>query len=294
MRILLYHGIVPAPVRRINARFLSSEAFEAQMAFVTRHFQVVSLEQALRGDYDPQRFAVAVTFDDGYRNNLLHAVPILQKHAVPATFFVSTPAAVGKEMLWADRLDIASSLSSGPVKIAGKAFHKDRKGEFVDQSGIRLKAFCKTEGAEFIAEMEAAFADVQIADDPQWTDYWKLMQPEDLRTLAETDGMVVGGHGCLHINLDRLPLPVALQDVSANLRYLASATGKPISTFAYPDGAYSPTLVAELGKLGINQQLLVDRNPLVQNDPRLRERFTIHPFLPTKVLMAEILRGHYF
>jgi peptidoglycan/xylan/chitin deacetylase (PgdA/CDA1 family) len=294
LSILIYHGVLPALPRRIHARFVTTAQLDAHCAYFKRHFQVIDLAQAFAGDYDPQRLAVAVTFDDGYRNNLHHALPVLQRHGLPATFFVTAARAAGQDILWPDLLDIASATTVQPIEVAGMRFHKDRKGEYVDAAGQRLKQHCKAQGPAFVQQMVAAFADAPFRQDPAWDGYWQLMDAEELRMLADTSGMAVGGHGSLHHNLDRMPVAEAVEDVQLGLQWLAHAIGKPITSFAYPDGGYSPALVGAMAGLGVTQQLLTEYRFGDQDDPRLRERFTIHPFLPTKVLMAEILRGSYF
>jgi peptidoglycan/xylan/chitin deacetylase (PgdA/CDA1 family) len=65
------------------------------MAYIARHHPLVSLEDVARGAHgalEPRgsRPLVAVTFDDGYLDNYVNAVPILLQERVPATFFVST------------------------------------------------------------------------------------------------------------------------------------------------------------------------------------------------------------
>ncbi len=294
LRILVYHGVVPSPVRRINARFVSTEQLDAQMAFLRKRCQVISVDQAFSGDYDPQRLAVAVTFDDGYRNNLLHALPILQRHQIPTTVFVTAARAAGQDILWADFLDVASANRSEPVTIAGIQFQKNRKGEYADPSGIRLKEHCKKGGKAFVDVLQTAFAGADFRHDPSWDDYWQLLNAHELRSLSQADGITIGGHGTSHNNLDLMAIEEALMDVETGIRWIEAATEKPVRSFAFPDGAYSPDLVEALSKLGLPQLLLTEFRFNDQNDARLRDRFTVHPFLPTKVLMAEMYKGHYF
>ncbi len=294
LRICIYHGVVPAPVRRINARFISTAQLDAQLGYIRQHFQVISLDAAFAGDYDPKRLVVAVTFDDGYRNNLVHALPMLQKHGIPATIFVTAPRPAGQDILWPDLLDIASAVADQPVTIEGRAFHKNRKGEYVDAHGQRLKSHCKTQGPAFQQAMMAAFAEHPFRKDPSWDDYWQLLDAQELQQLATAEGITIGGHGCLHHNLDAMPLDAAVQDVQIGLQWIESTLNKPVKTFAFPDSAYSPALVEALSKLGLQQMLLDNYRFQDQADARLRERFTMHPWLPTKILMAEMLRGSYF
>lgn len=90
LRILMYHRVAPGlPDDQLTVR---PDTFDRQMDHLSRHCRVRSLADALddlragttrRGD-------VVVTFDDGYLDNLTHALPILQKHGVPATIFVTS------------------------------------------------------------------------------------------------------------------------------------------------------------------------------------------------------------
>jgi peptidoglycan/xylan/chitin deacetylase (PgdA/CDA1 family) len=68
------------------------EMFERHCRFFARHFRVVRLaaivEKLERGL--PFRRELAITFDDGYRDNFEHAAPVLEKLGLPATFFVVT------------------------------------------------------------------------------------------------------------------------------------------------------------------------------------------------------------
>ena len=88
LRILLYHRVNDVPADMDAVR---TSAFEAQMRHVSENFDVVSLASvAALAETGVQRNVVAITFDDGYRDNLTHAVPILRRFGLPACFFVTT------------------------------------------------------------------------------------------------------------------------------------------------------------------------------------------------------------
>ena len=73
---------------------VSPERFERQMRWLSRWRQVVRLEETLR--VPARRNLVAITFDDGYRDNLTVALPLLEKFQLPMTLFVA-PGFVGRE-----------------------------------------------------------------------------------------------------------------------------------------------------------------------------------------------------
>src|SRR5678815_1522291 len=89
-QILTYHKVSPDP----HPFFAPTHpaVFEQQMQFLATYYRVMPLaelvERSQHGDIPPR--SVAVTFDDGYRDNYDFAFPILKKWRIPATIFVAT------------------------------------------------------------------------------------------------------------------------------------------------------------------------------------------------------------
>lgn len=86
--ILYYHRIGPRDVLTRPA-----EEFRRDLADLKRRYECISLTELcerLRSGAPFRRRTVVVTFDDGYRDNFLEAVPLLQAAGIPATFFVAT------------------------------------------------------------------------------------------------------------------------------------------------------------------------------------------------------------
>jgi peptidoglycan/xylan/chitin deacetylase (PgdA/CDA1 family) len=94
--ILTYHGVLPDGTGHpyLSRNFVERREFKAQMAFLASAFRCIPLSEAVsllaQGGGLPERAAV-VTFDDGYRNNLTEAGPVLRRHNIPAT--ISLPLA---------------------------------------------------------------------------------------------------------------------------------------------------------------------------------------------------------
>lgn len=99
--ILAYHAIgeCPRSGHAHNCACISTETFAKQMKFLAKSRQVVSLEDVVEGRFSGSRPAVAITFDDGYRNILTNAVPILREYGFAATIFVPTKW-IGQKNFW--------------------------------------------------------------------------------------------------------------------------------------------------------------------------------------------------
>ncbi len=95
--IIAYHAVGYCSAREDpHGLFLSPETFAQQMDYLARRRIVVPLEAAIRGDTQTKRPAVAITFDDGYRNVLTVAAPILSSYGFEATVFVPTMWIAGR------------------------------------------------------------------------------------------------------------------------------------------------------------------------------------------------------
>lgn len=92
--VLVYHSI-SSPAEPLEGDIdISPEAFARQLDWLVRRRSVVPLIETLKPNKG--RNAVALTFDDGFRDNLTVALPMLEKHSMPATVFV-TPGFMGNE-----------------------------------------------------------------------------------------------------------------------------------------------------------------------------------------------------
>lgn len=102
-RILLYHRI--ADVK--NDPYLlavSPNNFQKQLQYLKNDFRLVSLRQ-LVGELKTRKITdntIAITFDDGYADNLYNAVPILKELGIPATIFI-TAESIGQNIFYWDK-----------------------------------------------------------------------------------------------------------------------------------------------------------------------------------------------
>ncbi|HQU30677.1 MAG: polysaccharide deacetylase family protein [Planctomycetia bacterium] len=72
---------------------VSQKNFDSQIAYLIRNFNIVSIDKILdecRYRTQLEDDTIAITFDDGYKDNYTHAYPILKKYNAPFTIFVST------------------------------------------------------------------------------------------------------------------------------------------------------------------------------------------------------------
>jgi peptidoglycan/xylan/chitin deacetylase (PgdA/CDA1 family) len=104
--ILMYHKVGdPPPGSRLKKLWVSTNEFRWQVNYLkTRGYEPMTLRHVAEGveaGHALPRTAVVLTFDDGYRNNLENALPVLSAAGFPATLYVVVDA-VGRENFWHD------------------------------------------------------------------------------------------------------------------------------------------------------------------------------------------------
>ena len=111
--VLMLHGVMDEeeacdwiPTRPQISRI----QLEDSIRLIAKYYEFISLAEAvemLSGEKPFRSNCVVVTFDDGYRNNLTHAWPILKRFGVPVTVFPSVGHVDRREPFWYDRIDYA-------------------------------------------------------------------------------------------------------------------------------------------------------------------------------------------
>ncbi|VAW92007.1 Polysaccharide deacetylase [hydrothermal vent metagenome] len=90
IRVLMYHRVIKTT--EYDQLTVTPVVFDTQMQYLSRNYNVVSLDTATKALYSSKINSgnVVVTFDDGYLDNLEYALPILKKYNIPATIYVTT------------------------------------------------------------------------------------------------------------------------------------------------------------------------------------------------------------
>jgi peptidoglycan/xylan/chitin deacetylase (PgdA/CDA1 family) len=250
--ILGYHRI-SRPEADPYDNCVSPEHFAEHLDALRRWTNPLRLSQLVNhlksGSLPPR--SVAVTFDDGYVDNLEHAKPLLETYDIPATVFVST-GYKGREFWWdeLDRLVMFSSADPGSLRLetgAGrfqqKPHSRGKEAEYPRQDTDR-RQFAR-ELYTFLLALDVE--DLQRAMDtiriwsalPSARDAVRAMDPNELKRLADSGLIELGSHTCNHLFLPRLSLERQREEILAGKQELETVLGKPVAGFAYPNGQFT-------------------------------------------------------
>lgn len=201
-------------------------------------YDIVSLDEALARLVDPQpgRFFVALTFDDGYRDNLDHAWPVLARHGAPWTLFVTPGFADRTARLWWLELEEAiRALPRVELELPDGRFSARTESDSEKQHAFDRLYWRLRKGPEAILLSVISALAGQAGIDAAALVERECLPWETLRSLAGAPGVTIGAHTLSHPMLAKHPQDVAraeIVDSKARLEEL----GIPIRHFAYPVG----------------------------------------------------------
>jgi peptidoglycan/xylan/chitin deacetylase (PgdA/CDA1 family) len=269
--VLVYHRVGERSLDPWRL-MVEPEIFAGQMETLARDWSPLSLAELVEGlgrRRLPER-AVAVTFDDGYVDNLELAAPILLGHKIPATLFVAAELIDAGGPPWWDEL---ASLLLEPARLpaaltlsSGNGFQWSIPSVGVDEPraaastqpweatpGTRLRAFYEVWLA--LRELDAPTREAALEEIAEWADAPRpsrraLLTWEQLREFAALPGFELGAHTLTHPVLPNCSPDDARTEIAGGADRLRAQAGVEVEQFAYPFGAWSPSiarLVADLG-----------------------------------------------
>ncbi len=293
-QVLVFHGIDLKGETRYNSRFVSLDYFEALITYITKHFNVISLEDFYLKKFKKDTLNIAITFDDGYLNNYKYAIPVLKKYNVPASFYITT-IHDKYSFLWTDFIDLVSFYTTKKeIVFHGNLYIKNKKKEFV-YNGISLKNYCKKLSFTEIQPIFSLFEKDWSQIKNTLTDYWELMPPHCIKEIANNPLFTIGSHAHTHVNLSSIKINKAILEIMSSKSLLETYCNITIDEFAFPFGYYNQELIDFCKKNDFNKILLVDyMNQKDEKDYSLKSRFVINPYISLEYQLVCLLKGSYF
>jgi len=243
--ILMYHRIVTTG-DNWSLNGLSTDAFERQLAYIIRNYEVIPLEQLAgclaNGDWPAK--AVVITFDDGYKDNFRNAFPLLKKYNMPATIFLTTGCIDTGELLWFDKVGYALWHTSKKEICLGKLGRynlglPEHKIDSRNKIVRALKTMPEEEKLPAVLSLIEKCA-VSIPEDQGKT---IMLSWDEVREMA-AGGVSFGAHGVSHAILTNVSREQSEKEISQSKAEIETRVSKQVSAFSYPNGNCSPELMA--------------------------------------------------
>lgn len=250
--VLGWHNIDPTPGFP-DPPGAGRRGFARQLRLLDRVATVLPLSDALdrieRGEPLPPR-AVALTFDDGYRDNLDLGVPMLARHGFPATFFLVPGFLSGRVGAWWEDLSGAfERATAASLTWEGSSYDltavPSRQAAH-DAVRASVKQLDHAARVEVVADVGARIAPTPPPDAPLFMGW------DGARALMAA-GHDIGSHTITHAILQRETAAGQASELVDSRAELEKELGITVDTLAYPNGAagdYSDVTVAAASEAG--------------------------------------------
>jgi peptidoglycan/xylan/chitin deacetylase (PgdA/CDA1 family) len=279
--ILMYHRVA-TPASDPWDLAVGPERFEAQMELLRRRRTPLPLAEfvARLEANDLPRDAVAVTFDDGYADNLTVAKPRLEAHGVPATVYLVSESIGSDREFWWDELARLILDRRAPLHGTLQLSAEQRIGLVVEDAAAaegpwrgwepprnaRERTFVEVwsrlrdmdPGARAAAmdglRILCAAAPADQADLP--------MTAAQVRDLVSGGLIAAGAHTRTHAHLPSLPDAAQRHEIAGSRTACEALAQQAVTQFAYPYGEYDARAEAVVRDAGFDCAVTTHEGPV--------------------------------
>lgn len=245
--VLSYHRILPRDFHELPivepGMYVFDDTFDMHIQVLSQYFEFVDLEAWLQkraaGSPLPQR-AVAITFDDGWRDNFAYAFPILKQRNVPATIFVVSALAGTNHAFWPERLarhirfalEGDSETSPWLTDLLEKARVSSRRltPDTISSAILAAKDFTDQEVMANLADLDArtVHSDGNVRDLANWTEISDMVSSKLVRIGSHTRN-----HTRMHDSLSESELSA---EIIGSKRDIEERIAGAATIFCFPNG----------------------------------------------------------
>ncbi|MCB1521345.1 MAG: polysaccharide deacetylase family protein [Hyphomicrobiaceae bacterium] len=241
--VFMLHRVTPEPAAPFEPNRIlkvTPDFIEAVIRHVvSAGFEILTLDEIperLRDDRRRRPFA-CFTFDDGYRDNLVHALPVFKRLGVPFAVYVPTDYPDGRGDLWWLMLErVVAASTSITVDLDGARRHFDvsttaAKCRAFDAIYWPLRAMPEERARETVRRLaeSCGFDGAALCRE-------LVMTWDEIRTLAAEPLVTIGAHTVRHMALSKLDEATARREMAESMARIEAELGRACRHFSYPYG----------------------------------------------------------
>lgn len=262
--VLFWHGVSNHPNLDVEGESFPVKLFERQIKYIASHYEVISMDEFAKR-YTEKCFTkreVVITFDDGYRDNLTIAAPILKKYSLPFTVFISAHNVDAQERFYISipRLVIIGG-NMEYVEIPSMNYFKELhtlsdRIECAHELEYTIKYFSHEKAKYISNELVRTYGYDNFVKLCNKYNNGTLLTWDDVKMLSDNYGCTIGSHcydHCIcHSNQNKA---VIAKQIIDSRKLIEEKTGIKCNYFAYPNGdytSYSDLIVEKYYKLGFS------------------------------------------
>jgi peptidoglycan/xylan/chitin deacetylase (PgdA/CDA1 family) len=262
--ILMYHRVTGASQDhwRLN---VSPVHFQDHVMIMKKYGIPVSLKELTAKEFKFGQKGIALTFDDGYADNFYNAKPVLERHGIPATFYIVSGTIGSQEEYWWDEIE-----------------------KIVFEDDLHLPDYFRIENQEYMwprattshpqliqnmahvlrplsEESRKSFMRILRSYNGKLKPRHLPLTQDELIQMAACKLFEIGAHSVTHPTMADLSEIEQEEEISTSKKELEKILGRAVTSFAYPYGSYSDTSIEILKRLHFKTACTVTIDPVSQS-----------------------------
>jgi peptidoglycan/xylan/chitin deacetylase (PgdA/CDA1 family) len=259
IKIINFHRVLSNDVEDKDYRKLANHPTEAQFENIIKHisenYNPICLREFNESGFDilsDSKLNVAITFDDGYKDNIENGYPILEKYNVPATIFCTTNTLDGNKLWFQDLYTKIDNLEQKEISFDWYPTPILLENKWVAMEAIANS--CKSLNYEETLMRIASIPTVSNKEDTE-----VMLEWNDLHELRDSPLITIGAHTCKHWNLTTLSEDELLYELITPHQKLKSFMGYKQLMIAYPNGRFDENVLSAVQDSGYSSGYIMTR-----------------------------------
>ena len=246
LTILLYHGVTDKTSTRIenfSKKHIDITSFEEQMKYIKNNANLMAMDDVIyykQNKLDWPKRAVAVTFDDGFKNNYTKAASILDQYSIPTTFYISAGMINTNLIFWVDIIE--DCINRTEKENLSIRLEKERRFNLENNKQKimainEIKVFCKKQSVEIKNRIvEQLIYTSDILPDNEVSENYQIMTWKEVAELAKNDLFSIGGHTLYHDIMASQKKDKMKLDIATTISLLDFNLDQKTRHYSYPEG----------------------------------------------------------
>lgn len=275
IKIFLFHRV--SPVRDVLWNAMTPKLFEQIIIHLNKKYEIVPLEKMLLGEHEPstKKELCAITFDDGYKDFVNYAFPILQKHKTNSSMYVVTDCVDNNIPPWTYIINyLFINTSHLSLDLESKALppylrktnwkNINERIKYAKKLSPFLKQLINVERRLIYEQIINDFNDIELPGN-------MMMSWDDIREVYK-NGCEIGSHSVSHPLLAKKTNTTEIKrELSESAKRIETEIGKFPVTLSYPFGSYNDDIKKMAHDLGYKIGLAVNTHSYNSNKYSLFE-----------------------
>jgi len=291
--VLMYHRVLPPEVWRqsysADAIVVTPQTFADHLATIAKYLKPVSPQEFAERLIDPQHALAGhclITFDDGWYDNHDYALPLLERHRVPAVIYIATDYIGTQNTFWQERLArmlhrlwqarVAQNDLYDELGMHALLAQTDASVRFFVRAGISaLKTRSQAEIDGFLQRTQSVLRQHALPDDEIGHD--RFMTWQQVGRLHASDMVTVGSHAQSHTPMTKLTPQDVARELHESQAVIAQQIKFATPWFAYPNGDHDATSRQLAQQAGYRMAVTTEIGGVHSGDDPMRlRRISIH------------------